>query len=163
MKISHIVVMIIRLFSIGLAIFGLEKLIFSISFYLVNDYFSMVSIAFNISIILMAALLWFFPYTTAKILTGYSSFEQETVPSVSAGQISSILFIALGAYLLFNVVSDAGYWIYLTQNGKGLEATFSLSVENRASIFATCLEAIFVICLFLGRKGLFKILTKLRQ
>jgi len=163
MKISHIVVMIIRLFSIGLGLYSLNSLVFTLGFYFENNHFSIINITYNFSIILIAILLWFFPYTTSKILTGYSSPEREAVPSVSAEQISSIVFICLGTYLLFNVISDAGYWIFLHQNAKQQSEILSFSIEDKALMFATCLEGVLVVCLFLGRKGLLKTLIKLRQ
>jgi hypothetical protein len=123
----------------------------------------MLNFGYNISILLVAVFLWFFPYTASKILTGSSLREQEVQPSITAEQMSSIMFVVLGAFLLFNVVSDIGYWIFLTQSAEAQSDLFTLTIENKASMFATGLEAALAICLFFGRKGFLKTLVKLRQ
>lgn len=96
-------------------------------------------------------------------MTGLSSIEDKEQHGISSEQFFIIIFSAIGVYLLFNVVSDIGYWIYVTQNLEKISPILTLTVEHKASIFATGIEAIFVVCLFIGRKRLFNFIKQLRK
>jgi len=114
------------------------------------------------SILFAGVIVWFLPYSVAKLLTGNISNEKNNIEKISPDHLSNVVFLVLALYLTFQVVSDAGYWLYyyLNYESYGLN---DIGIDAKASIFATALEAIVLVILILGRRKIFSIFKKLRS
>jgi len=103
MNISHIVVLLIRLFAVWLAVHVLQNIAYSIPLLsddLMTNFSGYVSASFFlfVSYFLVALLLWFFPHTAAEKLTGLKASAHQGTPALNADQFSGIAYGVVGVY-----------------------------------------------------------------
>ena len=161
MNTNHLIILLVRFFAICLAIYSINSVVYS--GLLFNEYspFTVSAVAIPASTILASILIWFMPYSCARLLTGYEGkFESETNP-VSGDQFSATVFLTLALYLGYRVISDGSYWLYYYINYEKYGLS-EIGLEPEASMFSTILEAVFLVLILLGRKKIFYYFKKLR-
>jgi hypothetical protein len=162
MNISHLIILLVRAFAICLAIYSMNTFIYNMLLYVDSGVISKLSVGFPASILLAGVLVWFLPYSFARVLTGNSDLNESSSDKVSFEQFSNTIFLTLALYLIFKVISDGGYWLYFYLNFESY-AMEDIGIDAKASIFATVLEAFFVVILLLGRKKIFHLFKMLRS
>ena len=159
----HIAILIVRIFAVLIAYFSIQNFVNAFTFY--SDSFALqwLSYAMALSPVLIAACIWFLPYTAVGFLAGKIDEGEKRISPVSLDQFTTITYLILVVYLLFNVISDSVYWFSISQYIKSNELISGLTEDQRASINATVVEALFVIFLMVGRKKIVSALKAFRQ
>jgi len=156
--------MITRLFAIAVAIYSINRFVYSVALYLSSDSFSYLNLGYSASILLISIFVWFMPYSFISLLTGHKGKIENDKTVASSEDITSIVFGSLALYLLYKVISDISYWVYfyLFIENQGYYEN-QLSVDQKASIFATAIEAIFIVILISGNRKIFELIRWLRK
>ena len=126
------------------------------------DHYSIAAFIIPGSLVLISIILWFFPFSVLAVLTKGFRLNVDQEQDYQFPQVAEFLIILLGLYLLYFVISDAAYWILVLQFSAGQEYPMEITAETKAMLVATALEAIMAFSLILGRKGLLKIVNKVR-
>lgn len=162
MNISHLIILLVRFFAICLGVYSINQVVYSGLLFQDPNAFSIASIAIPFSTMLAGILVWFMPYTLAKSLTGYKGKVNSDAESVSSEQFAAITFLILSLYLAYRIISDGSYWLYYYLNYEKYGLT-EIGLDPQASIFSTCLEAVFFVLMLLGKEKIFFYFRKLRS
>ena len=122
----------------------------------------------SIGTLVIAPLLWFFPYTTASIILPKERVTSQEYKWNNENVLSCGLVI-LGVYFLYYVIVDVVYWVYImnypvtTTYGSVTEYTpKNLSPNDRALIVATVVELFLSVFLIFGANGISRLILKIR-
>jgi hypothetical protein len=162
MNIYHLIILLVRFLAICLAIYSINSFVFSWLAFQTPDAFSFVSLIIPGSIMLAGVLIWFMPMSVARSITGYKGEADEGSEKLTSEQFSSITFLMLALYLGYRVLSDGTYWLYYYLNYKQYEM-LEVGIDATASMYSTVVEAVFLIAMLLGRRGIFHLFRKLRN
>jgi len=127
-----------------------------------SDGFSYASLLIPGSLMFAGILVWFLPMTLARSMTGYKGKIEDSSDEIGPEQFASIAFLVLALYLSYRVLSDGTYWLYYYFNYEKYGLA-EIGIDASASMYATSIEAIFLIVMLLGRKGIFQLFKKLRS
>lgn len=154
MKAHHYLGVGIKLFTIWLFLFSIQKLVFFIENIIYGTVQGMEASAITsgflyIPWLVIAIALWNFPLSIAKIIIPP---EAELKPEgISATSLLSVLISAISLFFLYRSIMDGVYWAtVLNLSESGVYAAFS--PENKASIFATGVEFIAAAILFFNSR-----------
>jgi len=150
-------------FAIFLFVYVLDLTVRALSFSTDISSLDLSYLVLPISYLLVALLLWFFPFTAVATLVRGFRLQDTPEKKFKESEIADTLFILLGLYLIFHVVSDAAYWGLIVQYNNSIDPNATLSVEEKASIGATVIEGILALALILKRKGIMTALRNLRK
>jgi hypothetical protein len=165
MKLEIIVAIAVRLFAIAVAIYALRNGASLAPYFYAQGWQSESFLYAGVMVVLLIVAfgLWNFPLTVArKIVPPHSSSKSEAV-STSTNQIQIVGFTILGIYLLFFVLSDIVYWVFIwfiTQRNPSL--SMEITVEQKGAMLSTFIEFIFVVFLLLGTNGISRLLHRIR-
>ena len=166
MKPIEIVALSVRFFALVVAIYAIRNGI-SLSPFFYNQGWqkeSFIYAAIMVFLIFLSVCLWKFPLTIAKGLINFQEKEPSTnISPVNAEQLQVIAFTVLGLYFLFFVLSDIIHWLviwFISQRNIGTQ--IEISLEQKAQMFSTVFELIFVLFLLFGAKGISRLIKKLK-
>lgn len=163
MKIVHVLALAVRLFAIGLFVYALNTGVVAAMMSKEVDAFLLVGYVIPIAYILIAVLLWFFPFTViASLIKGFK-IESDEESAYKTSEIIDAMFIVLGLFLLFRVISDGTYWFMLSQYASTGDVPVDLGADRKASIAATVVEAVIALVIIFGRKGIYNFIKKFRS
>jgi hypothetical protein len=165
MNLKHIVALIVRLFSMVIAIYALQKGVTDAPYFYQQGWHitSYAFVSLMLLLVLIAIYLWLFPLTVTNKLLSFQKYSGTESQSVSYEQFQFVAFTLLGIYLLFNVVSDVIYWAtILFISFRDSNIPIELSLDQKGQIVATAIELIFVLFLLLSTNGIVKLLHKIR-
>jgi len=108
---EDIVAVVTRLFAIVLLLFSLKFLATTVGFYFDTDQFTGLApiLAMVVTMIAIAALLWYFPLTIARKLLPVMK-EPRPASVVDGPTLFSLALMILGVWFLANAGIDPGYW-----------------------------------------------------
>lgn len=153
MQATHIIAIIVRLFAIAIFLKSLE----SISSYFLlpyEDKFLVYHIA-GVTAIIASFLLWFFPTSIANLIVPFDKSVETSHSKLDLNDLYHLGFVMLSMFLLFNIFSDAVYWLSYTAYAKTMDLPLEyLTNENKSAIVATALEFILVMFILLRRKSI---------
>lgn len=161
MTTTHLVILLVRFLAVCLGIYAIGQVVYSGLLFAEPNSLSIAAVALPASTILVSILIWFMPYSTARVLSGFKGGIEAESKSMSADEFAAITFLVLALYLAYQIVSDTAFWLYyyLNYQAHGLN---ELGLDASASIFSTLLELIFFVMMVLGRKKIFYYFRKLR-
>ncbi len=161
MKDIHILAIIVRVFSIFLAVnvlINVSDLIVSVS----NQNGQNISIYYFVYPILTLSLSLFlllFPMTVAKGIIPYQKSKTLDLTSESYEYLLTTLIIVLGLYFLLDALVDMFYWAYLWVvyfDNSSIEVIVSL--EQKGDTAATIAELLLALFLIFGVRKIVKLL-----
>ena len=152
----------IRLCSVGLYVYALNLGVAAISMASFAESYGVLGFILPICLLIIAVILWFFPFTALATLTKGFNLNLQVEADYEFPEIAEFLIVVLGLYLLFHVISDAAYWILVSQFTAASDYPVKLTPDQKAMIGATVVEAILVFGLILGRRGIIQVLHNLR-
>jgi len=161
---EDIVAVVTRLFAIVLLLFSLKFLATTVGFYFDTDQFTGLApiLAMVVTMIAIAALLWYFPLTIARKLLPVMK-EPRPASVVDGPTLFSLALMILGVWFLANAVIDLGYWAVLFSSlGGSVPEEFGLTVEQKGSLLSTVLELLVALLLVFGSTGIRNLLFKIR-
>lgn len=170
----------VRILALVIFLYGLKELLPAIFTYLDKvstiknthslRFYAGISAVAGISIgtLLIAPLLWFFPYTAASVILPKEKVKSQEYKWNNESVVSCGLII-LGIYFLYYVIVDVVYWVYImnypitTTYGSVTEYTpKTLSANDRALIVATVVELLLSVFLIFGSNGISRLIIKIR-
>ncbi|VAX09329.1 hypothetical protein MNBD_GAMMA26-2558 [hydrothermal vent metagenome] len=161
---KEVVAIAVRLFSIALAIYGLNNLPGMVMYFDREEFQNAAYVFTGVSSLtfIVAILLWFFPYTVASKILPNENPEKQAY-SWNREEALTCGFIILGVYFLYYVISDAIYWLYISNYSLSFEdLPVELNADQLARIYATIVEFVITILLIFGSRGIANIILKLR-
>lgn len=161
MTIYHLIILLVRFFAICLAIFSINRLVYAFLDFQALGSFSVVNLIILSLLMLGCLLVWFMPVSVARIMTGYRGESGDGSERISADQFSAVTFLTLVLYLGCRVLSDGFFWLYYLLNYEKY-GLVEMSIDANASMYSTLVEAIFLIAILIGRRGIFLLFKKLR-
>lgn len=165
MKSQYLIALAVRLFAIALAISVLQSAVTTVPLLYgqKSQEFFYLFIAMIVLFLVVAIGLWKFPLTVARGLVNFREPAKTESSSTPPEQIQVVAFTVLGVYLLFSVVSDIFYWVLVWFIGqRNPILAMEITIHDKALMFATVIEFIFVLFLIFGAKRLVEILHKAR-
>ena len=146
MKSSHYLAIVVKLFSIALALFAIRQsalfieamITGSISNMPVSPYYMA---ATSIVPLFIAVILWCFPICISKSILS-SELDKEVKP-IHLQTFLAIIISSIGIYTCFYAIVDTVYWLvawFLANNEGYRETTLHLNYENNANMVATAIE-----------------------
>lgn len=163
MKIAHILALAVRLFAIGLFVYALNTGVLAALMSKEVDAFLLVGYVIPIAYILVAILLWFFPFTVISNLIKGFKIEGDEESAYKTSEIIDAMFIILGLFLLFRVIADGTYWFMLNQYASTGDVPVELGADRKANIVATIVEGVIALLIIFGRKGIYTFVKKFRS
>jgi hypothetical protein len=166
MKLTAIVALIVRLFSVGLGIYLIRVLLAEFSAYVnfENYTVSTAVVLVVVFIVFLAVFLWKFPLFLAKKLVDFGSRDDEELESANEKSIYTLSFVLLGTLLLYWTVSDTAYWwFWLSAQEELSQYTQEISFQQKVSILATVIEGVFAVVLIVGAGQISRFLLWLRR
>jgi hypothetical protein len=165
MKASHILAVIIRLFSIALFIYAVNSIPFIFSMNQYQD--SLVPLVLSLIVIVLvlfvAVFLWKFPLSIARKITEIPG-ETDTLPSsMSSEEFASICFFTLGLYLLYRVTGELVYWVKFLNDPLVQQMQGEIPADQMASLWALGIRTALVVVLLFGNKNIVQFLKWLRK
>lgn len=166
MKPEHIVGLAVRLFAIVLGLYAIWRGISLIALYQGEQALqgaAVFEVAFSVSLVLVATLLWSFPLIVARRLIPFDSLADSKGREPKAKALEAVAYTVLGLYLLFHVISDSIYWgtIVLIAN-RNPDLSIEITLEQKAAMVSTAVEFLFVIFLIFGSRRLLEWFHRLR-
>jgi hypothetical protein len=165
MNLAPFTALAVRLFAISLAIYTLNNAI-KVNSYIQasqSDYAAVTYIGTVISLALLSFVLWKFPLLVARGISNFSPLDENELDTPASDKLLQTGLIILGFYFLFYVVSDLFYWGFiLISIQREVNPTIEFSTADKASIFTTIVEMIFVLFLIFGSKVIVQAVNKLR-
>lgn len=168
MKSSHYLAIAIRLFSIVLFIYSIRQSSLLIEIALNGTINGMVAstvfvAATTIGPLLIAILLWFFPFSVAKAILK-PEIDLPVEPMAPASMLA--VFIAtIGVFAFYYASVDALYWLTIWNLSSQVNSGASVGIgpESKANMWATAFEFIFSICLILRAKSASQLLLRVAR
>jgi len=165
MKLEHLVALAVRLFAIVLALYAIRNGISLVPQFQKQGWEEATPfyIALMTSLIFLSVILWKFPLTVARGLVNFRESSQTNDNLINKKSIEAAAYTVLGLYLLFGVLSDAVYWAtMLLLSNRNPQLMFEFSIDQKATIFTTVIEFIFVLFLIFGSRRLVELFNKLK-
>ncbi len=159
MKPTFYLSILVRLFAIGLAFMGLNQsgtvvqVLLDESYMLTSPY--IIFFANAIVPLVIAVLLWRFPYTIAKNIVP-PGLDQEIEPMNSKSWLT-VFLAALGAFALFYSLVDAAYYFLywgLWSGGDAYQSSSYLTDEIKANMIVTGFEVAASLAIILRARTL---------
>ena len=166
MKLTALVALTVRLFSLGLLIYLIRILLgeFSAYVHFENHTISIAVAVIAIVIVFLAAFLWKFPLFIAKKLVDFGPKEDRLVEPINEQNLYNLGFVLLGTLLLYWTLSDSVYWwFYLSAQAEIAQYTQELSIQQKASLLSVAVEGIFSIALIAGAGPISRFMLWLRR
>ncbi len=165
MKPVHVIALVARLFAIALFLVAVRDL--SAAIWVADDPTATHKLiplyAASIASLVVAAMLWIFPFSIANKIYPVKN-EEQSHRSLSSNELYSLGFIILGLYLLFFVLSDAIFWLLLVVMGARETPGYPImTLENKAQMITTAIEFVIAMFLILGSNGVVSLVRKFRQ
>lgn len=164
---SQVVAVVVRLFSVGLAIYAIRYTGGWITFY--EEYppqelFLYLATGLFVPLFI-AAFLWRFPlFIASRLIKGDgTSIDHEPLTAKAAYCVG---FVLLGFLLLFWTISDLVYWLVFFFNASRLDDYYQTTLQTAeplASFIATLVELVLALYLIVGAKKLAAFFHKLRH
>lgn len=108
-----------------------------------------------------AVLLWFFWQTLAKSTVPHESNLEPA--ALSRGSLATLLIALLGLFFLYQSIVDGIYWIIfwnLSFDHNDMVSTRTLLAEHEAGIWATLIEFLAALVIFLKAKQIGSFFTR---
>ena len=162
MKPIHVAATIVRLFSICLALYSSILILNSWMFYIGSDMpiFSLFNMAVPAAFLIIAVILWNFPISISRKITGLPQKLDEEDFSFKSNEFLSICLFSLGVYFLYSIVGEAVYWINFVKEYEGVQE--GLRIEQKAGIWSLAAKSLFTFVLLIGNRQIVKLFNKLR-
>lgn|SRR5690606_15538192 len=154
MKVHHYVGIGIKLFAIWLFLFSIQNMAFLLENIIHGTVHGMAASLTTSGLIyvpwlVIAIILWNFPLMIAKkIIPPDAEINPERL---SANSLLPILISAISLFFLYRSIMDGVYWLTLL-NLMENNAYPTISLENKASMYATGVEFLAAACLFFNSK-----------
>jgi len=161
MKPIHVAATIVRLFAICLVTFLINSFMFFVS--AEEPYISIFSIALPISLLIVSLMLWNFPVSISRKITGIPSHSDEIELSFKGDEFLSICMFSLGIYFLYGLVGEAIYWFKYLNGLTVWGVPEELSLDQTASLWAFSFRLVFAFLLLAGNQLIVKIYNSLRH
>ncbi|MCP3671162.1 MAG: hypothetical protein GY814_12160, partial [Gammaproteobacteria bacterium] len=155
MKLEHIVALAIRLFAIVLAIYAIRNGVSLVPHFAEQGWkvAAPIHAGIMVSLVVLAIALWWFPLTVAKGLVNFKEGANQDVCKVEPKVLEAAAYTVLGLYLLFGVLSDVIYWLFiLLVTNRNPQMMIEITLEQKAAMVTTAVEFVFVLFLLLGSK-----------
>jgi|GEM_PF-1612525 len=151
MNINFYFALIIRLFAIGLVVFSISKIELLLSTLVMPEgtvgptlWYGLLNVFVPI---IIAIVLWFFPFSIARKILPPSDGEGEKLSDIS---MLTMLIIGIGVYTLYYAIVDGFYWIMFTNifvyDEFGVINKL-ITNQDKSSIAATVIELILSVIL----------------
>ena len=168
MNIEKLVAVFVRIFAVALGIYLAFMAISWIPFLMMEPFNKtgyFVLLACFIAL-LIAIYCWVFPNVVARKLISAESHDEVKMTAITAEELQIVAFTTLGLFLLYDVLAEITYWSLRYYRASLVDNPYQ--GMNERSNFPEMLafiivKVVFVITLLFGRKGITKLLLKIRQ
>ena len=164
MKPIHVAATVVRLFAICLVISSISYFINSVIFYVNSDIplVSILSIAIPVVQLILSIVLWYFPVSISRKITGIPLKNDDEELSFKNDEFLSICIFVLGLYFLYGLIGQLTYWISFINDPVVSEPHTELTLDQKASLWAMLFKSIFVFLLLAGNRLIIKIYKALK-
>lgn len=164
MRPIHVAATIVRLFAICLALYSFIMLLNSWMFAVASEtpMLSLFSVAVPIAFLIISVVLWNFPVSISRKITGIPEAIDGEEVSFKHDEFLSICLFTLGVYFLYNIVGDSVYWISLLNNQEYSAYQERMGIDQIAALWSLLVKALFTLVLLLGNRTIVNLFNRLR-
>ena len=148
----------IRLFSIWLVLYVLTNVPGMWRFNLAEgaESTNLAVVGVGCLILILTAVLWFFPLSIANILVPGRPTESETaqLSRVPFERVERLAFCLLGLWVLAEVIPNGFYWLFMAYHAARPQSLLDFGPREYSLITVTVSKLVIGVWLLFGAKGL---------
>lgn len=165
MKPIHVASTIVRLFSICLAIYSFTLFLNAWIFFVNTDVpvISIISVSFPVSLVIISVLLWHFPISISRKITGLPPHSDNQELSFNGDEFLSICLFSLGVYFFYGLIGEGVYWSNYFSGLSFEDGHEALSLDVKSSLWSLGVRFVFTTLLLAGNKQVVTIYKRLRH
>ena len=164
---TEVIAIVLRLFAIVIAFHFLWKLpggVYSLTEQ-AGQLGTYTGLGYIFSLLAIACLLWFFPFTIAKKIL--PTVESDlAITSIEKNTLIEVGIILIGLFYLFYALSDIFYWLFFILASIRMENTYGdmlLTADQWSGIIVTLIEITMALFLIFGAKGVKNLIYSFRK